>query len=146
MSDHRLQSAMIISLSDPADDDAPSTRMLDLIADVVVQRNVCRIVVCGQPSDACLTADADQPALQEETTGYHQMLQRIQARIERQHLVQRRVLTQMGRIATHSRLAQAVASRPISLCGLFYIPECDAFLVYDDSADRFIPITAARLR
>lgn len=138
-----LQSTILIRTEMPTDADKLSNLTLNLIADAIVYRDVRSVVVCGQSSDVAVNSPRDQCSPQEEASGYDQMLQRICDRMERQRSAQERVLTQLDQIRTHPCVALALISQFISLCGMFYIPESDAFLVYDCIEDRFVPIANA---
>ena len=139
-----LQPTVILGSDTPCDTDTFPNHTIDLIADAILCRALRWIVVCGQPSDVPLRSGKDQCAPQESTSSYDQMLQRIRDRMERQQRGQERVRTQLGQIRSEARVAFALTSHAISLCGMFYIPESDAFLVYDRTEEQFVPIVDAR--
>lgn len=139
-----LQPTVILGSDTPCDTDTFPNHTIDLIADAILCRALRWIVVCGQPSDVPLRSGKDQFAPQESTSGYDQMLQRIRDRMERQQRGQERVRTQLGQIRSKARVAFELTSHAISLCGMFYIPESDAFLVYDRTEEQFVPIVDAR--
>lgn len=120
-----------------------SSPTLDRIADAIASRDVRCIVVCGQPSDAAENPRIDQCSPQDEKSRYHVMLQRIRARGERQQRAEEQVLSQLDQIRTHARVTTAFAAPSMILCGMFYIPESDAFLYYDPLARQFVPIMEA---
>jgi hypothetical protein len=139
-----LKPAIIIRPDMPCDTDPFPNHTLNLIADAFLYRDVRWIVVCGQGSDAPLRSRMDQCSPQEGKSSYGQMLQRICDRLERQQRAQDRVRTQLDQIGSHAGVAHALTSHAISLCGMFYIPDSDAFLIYDHAEDQFLPIAEAR--
>ena len=138
-----LQPTVILGSDTPCDADTFPNHTIDLIADAIRYRDVRWIVVCGQPSDVPLRSRMDQCAPRESSSSYDQMLQRIRDRMERQQRAQDRVRTQLDQIRSNARAALTCTAPAIRLCGMFYIPESDAFLIYDRAEDQFVPIAEA---
>lgn len=138
-----LQPTIIVRSEMACDTDTITNQTLDLIADAIFSRDVRCIVVCGQPGDAPLSSRLDQCLPQECARGYGHILQGTSARLEHQQRIQERVRTQLKQIRSHTGVALALTSHAISLCGMYYAPESDAFLVYDRTVDRFVPIAEA---
>lgn len=141
-----LPSTILIRPSMSWESDKLSHQTLDLLARAIVNRDVRCIVVCSQPSDGTVPSPPDRCSQREGTSGYDRMLQRVCAHLERHRRAQDRVLTQLDQIRKHAEIAIALTSQPISLCGMFYIPESDVFLVYDPAEHRFVPIAETSLR
>ena len=140
-----LQSTILIQPSAPCESDQLSDFSLDVIADTIKQRNVQCVIVCYQPGDGIQSPPIEPCSPDEDTNRYRYLLKRICARVERQRHAQDLIRTHMNQIRRDARIAPALMARKISLHGLFYIPESDSFLVYDEATDRFVPIAEARL-
>lgn len=137
-------STMLIRTSPPGDSGELSPGTLTLIADAIAKRAVRCVVVCGQPDDATDPAANDLNSSAGEMCGYDQMLLRMSRRKARERCVHDRILTQLHQIRAHPGIAAAVKSQRIALCGVFYVPESDAFLVYVPAEGRFVPLAEAR--
>lgn len=140
---HSLQPVIIFCPEISGDTDRISNHTLELVVAAIRHRDVRHVVVCGQPNDVPLHSERDQGATQESESSYSQMLRRIAARLDRQQRVQNRIRHQLDQIRTITGVAGVLTSCAVSLCGMFYIPESDAFLIYDHAKDQFAPIVEA---
>lgn len=138
-----LQPARILCLEMSDDTDYLSEQSLELVAAGILRRDVRCVVVCGQPDDVPLRTRTDQGSTPKSESSYGQMLQRIAARLDRQQRVQNRIRTQLNQIRAIAGVTPSLTSGAVSLCGIFYIPESDAFLLYDQAKDQFTPIVEA---
>ena len=118
-------------------------RTLDLIAGILASRTVHSIIVCGQPDDAGSPTPMTRSTLQDGSSRFASLLQRVSARMERQRCVQDRVRAQLHQIRSHAGISSQLLSRPIRIWGMFYIPDSDVFLIYEQEKDRFVPLAVA---
>lgn len=135
------KSTVVVRPRTPCDADILSNQTLNLIADTIVHRKVRRVIVCGEPDDAIAHDPTEHFQPQENERSFDQLLHRICARQQCQRTAQRHVIARLDQIRNHARVASALSSQCSSLCGMFYVPECDNFLVYDRAVDRFVPVT-----
>jgi hypothetical protein len=141
-----LPSTTIISPETECETEVLPAKTIEVIAGCVVRHGVCCVVVCGEADDVCSRSLADESPLHEPTSRYGRMLQRIVDRSVQRRRVQDRVRTWLKQIHSHERISTVSRGRSIRLIGMFYVPECDAFLVHDQPTDQFVPIMEALSR
>lgn len=134
--------AIILQPGTPCDEDTLPHHTLELIARIIRTRNVNRIIVCGQATDAMQDSGPERHSPGAGLRLYQQILHRIRSRAELRRRAQDRVIMRLEQISSHADLAYAMSLRSISLSGMFYITESDAFLHFDRNLNAFVPSTS----
>lgn len=131
-----LPPSIVLTPHAPADGDALSNEALDLIADTIDCRQVRVILVCGQTAAATVHTDG---VARQRASGFDSILQRVGEHAKSRLRAQACVRSRLNRIQSHPRVAQALNRGVVSIHGVYYASECDAFLVYDPESDQFVP-------
>ena len=131
-----LPPSIVLTPHAPADGDALSNEALHLIADTIDCRQVRVILVCGQTEEGTLYTDG---VARQRASGFDSILQRVGEHAKRRQRAQVCVRSRLNLIQSHQRVAQALNRGVASIHGVFYVSECDAFLVYNPESDQFVP-------
>ena len=133
-----LLPSLVVASHTPADGDALSGQTLELIANLIEHRKVRVILVCGHADDVTVRT---QHEVRPRAHGFDSILQRVGDRAARRQRAQARVCAQLDLIQSQERVALALARGEVSIHGVFYASECDAFLVYDPARDQFVSVS-----
>ena len=133
-----LPPSIVLTPHAPADGDALSGQTLELIANLIEHRKVRVILVCGHADDVTVRT---QHEVRPRAHGFDSILQRVGDRAARRQRAQARVCAQLDLIQSQERVALALARGEVSIHGVFYASECDAFLVYDPARDQFVSVS-----
>ncbi len=133
---------LVLETDSSSKEDKLTASMLELLAETVRHRDVEAIVVYGQSKDAASGSHGYCSALSKGTSGYTRLLQRMSARMQGERQAQNRVRVRLNQIRLDARFAAASLLRGVRLCGLYHLAESNAFLRYDHTEDRFLPLAA----
>lgn len=138
-----LPSTTIISPETECGTDVLTPQTTEVIGHYIVRRGVCCVVVCGEADDIDVRSAGGNSALHDNTSPYGRIVRRIVDRSAQRRCVQDRIRNWLNHIRSDARFSAVCRIRSIRLIGMFYVPECDAFLVYDRVTDQFLPLMEA---
>ncbi len=137
-----LRSATIVR--PVADGDGLSPHTLNLIADAIVNRKVRCVIVCGETSDVPWPCSESSSSAGAATADQSDSLpERMRNYLRCRRLAQLRIERQLRQLHAHAGVASALRRQSTSLFGMFYLPENDAFLIFDQHDQQFVSVFEA---
>lgn len=138
-----LPSTTIISPETDCGTDFLTPQTTEVIGGYIVRRGVCCVVVGGEADDVGVHPAGGNAALHDKTSPYGRISRRIADRSAQRRRVQDRIRAWLKHLRSDALISAVCRKRAIRLVGMLYIPECDAFLVYDRRTDQFLPLMEA---
>lgn len=135
-----LRSATIMRLLDSDLSDALSPHTLDLIANAIRSGKLRSVVICGETGDVSSRTGRGSRCGNSADSTYEHLLLRMSNHRQHRQRAQNRVKTQFQQMRSHAGVAHALKSNGVSLFGMFYLPEAETFLLFDESQGDFSPL------